>query len=183
MRKFNRAWETLQLMKKYEVEPGIIIYTNLIQVCFHVKKIENVAKLLDVRETPHSNDNFAENNNNQEQNEHIVSNKEIQKSNEQYNSYLKNKKNKRKFNFICRKCNVQKEKKDFRNNLHICRPCENKENIERDKRKKLLDKDSFNAKRREYKNKNKDKYNARRREVTKQKKLLAETTKNDTSTN
>ena len=154
--------------------------TKLIE---YKKELENVAKLLDVRETPHSNDNFAENNNNQEQNEHIVSNKEIQKSNEQYNSYLKNKKNKRKFNFICRKCNVQKEKKDFRNNLHICRPCENKENIERDKRKKLLDKDSYNAKRREYKNKNKDKYNARRREVTKQKKLLAETTKNNISTN
>ena len=45
VRKFTRAWETLELMKKYEVEPGIIIYTNLIQVCFHVKKIENVMEL------------------------------------------------------------------------------------------------------------------------------------------
>lgn len=132
------------------------------------KERKNIAKLLDVRETPHSSENFANNN------EHIPSNEEMIKSNEQYNSYLENKKNKRKFNLICRKCDVQKEKKDFRKHLHTCRPCENEENKKRELKNKLEDKEKYNAKRREYKSKNKDTYNARRRELAKQKKLLAQ---------
>jgi hypothetical protein len=168
-------------ISKDKLKENLLIFIQ--KLIKYKKELESVAKLLDVRETPHSNDNFAENNNNQEQNEHIVSNNEIQKSNKQYNSYLKSKKNKRKFNFICRKCNVQKEKKDFRGYSHTCRPCEIILNKERDIKRKLQDKDNYNAKRREYKNKNKDKYNAKRREITRQKKLLAETTKNNISIN
>jgi hypothetical protein len=145
---------------------------NFVQKLIKYKKErKNIAKLLDVRETPHSSDNFVNNN------EHIPSNDEMIKSNEQYNSYLENKKNKRKFNLICRKCNVQKEKKDFRSHLHTCRPCENEENKNRNLKTKLQDKEKYNSKRREYKNKNKDKINARRRELAKQKQNIVEANK------
>jgi hypothetical protein len=127
------------------------------------KEQSNIAKLLDVRETPHSSDNFTENNKQNEQNEnneHNISNDEILKSKEQYNSYLTNKKNKRKFNLICRKCNVQKEQKDFRGLNHRCRSCENKENKERENNNK----DKVKEMRKKSRDKNKDKINAKRRE-------------------
>ena len=37
---------------------------------------------------------------------------------------MKQKKEKKQFNFICRTCNIQKQKEDFRRKLHQCRPCE-----------------------------------------------------------
>ena len=72
---------------------------------------------------------------------------------------LTNKKNKRKFNLICRKCNVQKEQKDFRGLNHRCRSCENKENKERENNNK----DKVKEMRKKSCDKNKDKINAKRR--------------------
>jgi hypothetical protein len=102
---------------------------DIIKFIDKVKKYKqehiNSAKLLDVPEKPHSNDNFADNN------EHIASKDEYLKSIEIYKQHLKQKKEKKKFNLICRSCNIQKEEKDFRKNLHQCRPCEQIDNKKR----------------------------------------------------
>ena len=81
-------------------------------------KRENTAKPLDDRETPHSNDNFADNN------EHIASKDEYKIAEANYNVILRQRKEKKKFNLICIKCNVLKTKEEFRKHLHICRACE-----------------------------------------------------------
>jgi hypothetical protein len=133
---------------------------------------KNSAKLLDVPETPNSNDNFAENN------EHIASKDEYIKSIEIYKQHLKQKKAKKQFNFICRVCNIQKIKEDFRGKQHICRPCERLENQNR-----------FEASKEKYRElsklnreKHKDKINAKRREQRRLVKLANETKINANNT-
>jgi hypothetical protein len=170
--KVNDIWISFGSKKLSKEQLKINVLEFIKKLIKYKQERENIAKLLDDRETPHSSDNFAE------INEYIPSAVEMINANKQYNSYLENKKNKRKFNYICRKCNVQKDKKDFRNYNHICRPCEIIENKERDKKRKEIDKDTYNAKRREYKRKNKDKINARRRELANLKKQNATITSN-----
>jgi len=120
---------------------------DIIKFIDKVKKYKsernNSAKLPDVPETPHSNDNFADNN------EHIASKDEYLKSIEIYKQHLKQKKDKKQFNFICRTCNIQKQKEDFRRKIHQCRPCEIIENRQRDKANLEKNRDKINAKKRE----------------------------------
>lgn len=92
----------------------------------------NPAKLLDDPEKPHSYDNFADNN------EHIASREEYVKSIEIYKEHLKQRKEKKKFNHICTKCNIQKTITDFRKHVRCCRECERENNRERDKRKREI---------------------------------------------
>lgn len=119
------------------------------------------AKLLDVPEYPKSNDNFAENN------EHIASKDEYLKSIEIYKQHLKQKKDKKQFDLICIKCNIQKNKEDFRGKHHTCRKCENIQNTIRNKKNK----DKRNKRARELRIINKDKISARRKTLANQKKL------------
>lgn len=110
---------------------------------------KNSAKLPDVPETPHSNDNFADNN------EHIASKDEYIKSIEIYKQHLQQKKEKKKFNFICRICNIQKQKEDFRRQLRQCRPCEqiaNRKREEANPEKYKLIKQKIRDKKRELRN-------------------------------
>jgi len=99
-----------------ELKQDIIIFIDKVKK--YKSERNNSAKLPDVPETPHSNDNFADNS------EHIASKDEYLKSIEIYKQHLKQKKEKKQFNFICRTCNIQKQKEDFRRKLHQCRPCE-----------------------------------------------------------
>jgi hypothetical protein len=153
--------------KKKTVEQ---LKTDAIEFVKKLKKYKeernNPAKLLDVPEKPHSNDNFADNDG------HIASKDEYIKSIENYKLHLKQKKDKKKFNYICRVCNIQKTSIEFRGKHHICKPCEILDNKNRNKKIKELNKDEYNAKRREYKRKNRDKINERRRELAKLKKNM-----------
>jgi hypothetical protein len=119
-------------------------------------KIErnNSAKLPDVPETPHSNDNFADNN------EHIASKDEYLKSIEIYKQHLKQKKEKKQFNLICRTCNIQKQKEDFRKKLHLCRSCERIENKTREE----ANPEKYKLIKQKAQEKNRDIKNAKQRE-------------------
>ena len=131
---------------KEQLKANIIKFIN--KLIEYKKEQKNTAKFLDVRETPHSSDNFTDSNNT-------------------YNLYLQEKKKKKEFNFICKVCNIQKEKQDFRDKKWTCRKCENKANTKRNKER-------YSEQMKEYKKNNKERYNARRRELAKEKKLLKE---------
>jgi len=109
-----------------ELKQDIIIFIDKVKK-YKIERNNNSAKLPDVPETPHSNDNFADNN------EHIASKDEYLKSIEIYKQHLKQKKEKKKFNFICKTCNIHKQKNDFRRQLRQCRPCEILANRQREK--------------------------------------------------
>ena len=127
------------------------------------------AKLLDVPEYPKSNDNFAENN------EHIASKDEYLKSIKIYKQHLKQKKDKKQFDLICVKCNIQKNKEDFRKKLHTCRDCERQANRDRlnNNREKYREMSRLNRE------KHKDTINAKRKE----RRSLAKNAKDNTNLN
>lgn len=131
---------------------------DIIKFIDKVKKYKsehnNSAKLPDVPETPHSNDNFAENN------DHIASKDEYLKSIEIYKQHLKQKKEKKKFNFVCRTCNIQKQKEDFRPKFHQCRPCEQIAN----KKRAEANPEKYKLIRKKTKDKNRELRNAKARE-------------------
>ena len=65
---------------------------------------------------------------------------------EKYEAYLKEKKQKKTFNYICKTCLVQKTKAEFRSHNHDCRKCENIKNAARDKLKNYNKKRKSRAK-------------------------------------
>ena len=65
---------------------------------------------------------------------------------EKYEAYLKEKKQKKAFNYICKDCLVQKTKAEFRSHNHDCRKCENIKNAVRDKLKNYNKKRKSRAK-------------------------------------
>lgn len=137
----------------YQLKQDIIKFIDKVKK--YKQERNNSAKLLDVPETPHSNDNFAENN------EHIASKDEYLKSIEIYKQHLKQKKEKKKFNFICRTCNIQKQKEDFRPKKHQCRPCE----IIANRKREQANPEKYKLMAQKARENNKDKINARRKEL------------------
>lgn len=141
---------------KEKLKENIIKFVN--KLIEYKKELQNTAKFLDVRETPHPSDNSTDST--------II-----------YKSYLQEKKKKKEFNLICKVCNIQKEKQDFRDKKWTCRKCEYKANYKRNKER-------YSEKIKEYKKKNRERDNARRRELAKEKKLLKEKQANsDNSSN
>lgn len=136
-----------------ELRQNVIDFIKKLQK--YKTECKNTAKLLDVPENPHSNDNFADNNNN------ISSKEEYLKSIELYKQHLKEKKDKKKFNFECRICKVQKTKVDFRGRQHLCIPCERLQNNQRAE----ANKEKYKEQSKLYRTENKDKINARKREL------------------
>ena len=65
---------------------------------------------------------------------------------EKYEAYLKEKKQKKAFNYICNTCLVQKTKEEFRSHNHDCRKCENIKNAARAKVKNYNKKRKSRAK-------------------------------------
>lgn len=46
-RRINKAMEVLNIMKRNNVKPSLIIYTNLIQASFKAKRLDYLIKLLE----------------------------------------------------------------------------------------------------------------------------------------
>jgi hypothetical protein len=147
-----------------ELKQDIIIFIDKVKK--YKSERNNFAKLPDVPETPHSNDNFADNN------EHIASKDEYLKSIEIYKQHLKQKKEKKQFNFVCKICNIQKQKNDFRGYCHKCRPCEILANRQREK----ANPEKYKLMIQKAQEKNRDKINARRREQRRLAKLANQKT-------
>lgn len=143
-----------------QLKQNIIDFIKKVKI--YKNERNNSAKLLDVPEIPHSNDNFAENN------EHIASKDEYLKSIEIYKKHLIQKKEKKQFDFICKKCGNKKNKEDFRVKYHTCRDCERQANRDRTN----ANKDKYRLLARLNSEKHKDRTNARKREQRCLKKLF-----------
>lgn len=44
-KKFNQAMNILNVMKQQNLKPGVIIYTNLLQICFNMRKVDRAVIL------------------------------------------------------------------------------------------------------------------------------------------
>ena len=44
-KKFNQAMNILTVMKQKNLKPGVIIYTNLLQICFNMRKVDRAVIL------------------------------------------------------------------------------------------------------------------------------------------
>jgi len=142
-----------------DLRQNIIDFIKKLKIYKEERK--NSAKLLDVPEIPHSNDNFAENN------ENIASKYEYIKSVEIYKKHLMQKKEKKQFDLICKKCNIQKNKEDFRGKRCTCRYCERQANANRT----AANKDKYKLLAKQNREKHKDRTNARKKEQRRLKKL------------
>lgn len=127
---------------KEQLKANIIKFIN--KLIEYKKELKNTAKLLDDREYSHSSDNSTDSNNT-------------------YNLYLQEKKKKKEFNLICKICNIQKEKQDFRGLYQKCRSCELTINRERNEQNR----EKYKIGKTEYRIKNKETINAKRRESRK----------------
>jgi len=111
---------TSSIISKEQLKKNAIEFINKLYDLKEEKKLRNTL----LRETPDPQLILAKKN--------VV----IQESTVKYESYLKNKKDAKIFNYICKNCSIQKTKDDFRKYHHSCKNCErNKNNIRNIKNK------------------------------------------------
>jgi hypothetical protein len=123
-------------LNKEELKKNILEFVNKL-----VNKRMNIARPADVRETPNPDDDLANKDSeldsvNKDNNDHSnASFEEHELATKAYYELLKQRKEARKFNYICKTCGEKKDPSLFRGTRHLCRGCEYKKNTLRNKEK------------------------------------------------
>ena len=103
---------TSSIISKEQLKKNAIQFINKLYEIKEEKLLQNIL----LRETPNPQSNL--------ENEIVV----IPESTIKYEAYLKQKKDAKKFNYICNYCSIQKTINDFRGHHHSCKMCENVKN-------------------------------------------------------